>query len=569
MKRSFKSKSLALLLVLAMIVATAFTGCGTKSTDSNGTGKTDDSGSKTDTDTSSDGDTGSETAAGNILDVSVGPEPETIDPALNTAVDGATYINHTFEGLMKLDEKSEVVYGVAESHEESADGLVYTFKIRDNAKWSDGTDLTADAFVYAWQRLVDPATGADYNYMIDMVLNANEIMAEQKDKSELGIKAIDAKTLEITLAVATPYFLEICAFPSTFPVREDIIAANPDTWTQDPSTYIGNGPYIIDSWEHQSMIVMKKNPNYYGISELVPEKINFHLIEDRNTILASFENGEILFGDDLPNEEIKRMTDNGLYIEGQLGTYFLCLNVEEEALKDVKVRKALALAIDRKYLVESVAQGGQQPADTFVATGLSDVDTTAEFHDVAKKWWSTDDYAANVAEAKQLMADAGYPDGAGFPSLELILNPGHEAIAEAVIYMWQQELGINVSISSQDWAVFIETRDSGEYQIARHGWLADYNDPISFLDMWVTGGGNNDAQYSNPAYDELISKVKKSSDRAERISLMHQAEDILGQDVPIIPLYYYTDLYLKSDKLQGFYSSPLGYKYFMYSSVAE
>jgi oligopeptide transport system substrate-binding protein len=407
--------------------------------------------------------------------------------------------------------------------------------------------------------------------MIDMVNNANEIMAGEMDKSELGIKAIDAKTLEITLTVATPYFLEICAFPTTYPLREDLVSANPDTWTQDPATFIGNGPYVVESWEHQSMIVMKQNPNYYAKDELVPDTINFHLIEDRNTILASFENGEILFGDDLPNEEIPRMTGNGLEIEGQLGTYFLCLNVGDEALKDAKVRKALSLAIDRNYLVESVAQGGQQPADTFVATGLSDVDTTQQFHDVANKWWSVDpaDYEANVAEAKQLLTEAGYPDGAGFPSIELMINPGHEAIAEAVIYMWQDVLGITATISSQDWAVFIDTRKNFEYQVARHGWLADYNDPISFLDMWVTGGGNNDAQYSNPAYDELIAQVKTSSDRTERINLMHQAEDLLAQDVPIIPLYFYTDLFLKSDKLQGFYTSPLGYKYFMYASKAE
>jgi oligopeptide transport system substrate-binding protein len=265
------------------------------------------------------------------------------------------------------------------------------------------------------------------------------------------------------------------------------------------------------------------------------------------------------------------MTNNGLYIEGQLGTYFLCLNVKDETLKDVRVRKALSLAIDRNYLVKSVAKGGQQPADTFVATGLSDVDNTKEFHDVANKWYSVDaaDYQANVAEAKQLLADAGYPDGKGLPSIELMINPGHESIAEAVIYMWQQELGVNATISSQDWAVFIETRKNGEYQIARHGWLADYNDPISFLDMWVTGGGNNDAQYSNKKYDDLIAKVKASSDRTERINLMHQAEAILAEDMPIIPLYFYTDLYLKSDKLQGFYTSPLGFKYFMYTSVAE
>ncbi len=558
--KSHMKKSLVMFLALTMLLATVVSGCGKKEPVTDGTN------------TEAENNTNTENQNDEFaIDVSVGPEPETLDPTKNTAVDGGTYVNHTFEGLMKLDSEGNIVEAAAESYEVSEDGLVYTFKIRGDAKWSDGTDLTADSFVYSWQRLVDPTTASDYNYMIDMVKNANEIMAGTLDKSELGVKAIDAKTFEVTLAVATPYFLEIAAFPTTYPLREDIVSANPDTWFQDPSTYIGNGPYVVDSWEHQSMIVMKKNANYYGVNELGPDTINFHLMEDKNTILASFENGEILLGDDLPSEEIERMTNNGLFIEGQLGTYFLCLNVKDEVLKDAKVRKALSLAIDRNYLVESVAKGGQQPADTFVATGLSDVDAATEFHEVAEKWYSVDpaDYEANVAEAKQLLADAGFANGEGFPTIELMINPGHESIAEAVIYMWQQELGVNATISSQDWAVFIDTRNSGDYQVARHGWLADYNDPISFLDMWVTGGGNNDAQYSNKEYDDLIAKVKASSDRSERIDLMHKAEAILAKDMPIIPIYFYTDLYLKSDKLQGFYSSPLGFKYFMHTSVAE
>ena len=544
-----KKRMFGALLALIMVSTTVLTACGTKT--NNGTNNNNSNEV--------------------VLDVSVGPEPETLDPNKNTSVDGATYITHVFEGLMKLDKDGKIVSGAAKSYEVSEDGLVYTFKIRDDAKWSDGTDLTADSFVYSWRRLVDPLTASDYNYMIDMVKNANEIMDSKMDKSELGIKALDPKTLEVTLSVATPYFLEITAFPATYPLREDIVEANPDTWYQDANNYNGNGSYVLTEWKHQSMIVMKQNENYYDVANLGPDTINFHLMEDDNTILASFENGEILFGDSLPSEEIDRMTDNGLYIEGQLGTYFFALNTEDEALKDVNVRKALSLAIDRNYLVESVAKGGQQPADTFVPTGLSDVDIETEFHEVSNKWYSVakEDYETNVAQAKELLKEAGFENGAGFPTIELMINPGHESIAEAVIYMWQQELGINATISQQDWAVFVETRNSGEYQVARHGWLGDYNDPISFLDMWVTGGGNNDVNFSNEEYDKLIEKVKASSDREERITLMHQAEDILAEEMPIIPLYFYTDLYLKSDSLEGFYTSPLGFKFFMYTTIAK
>ncbi|ROR26396.1 oligopeptide transport system substrate-binding protein [Mobilisporobacter senegalensis] len=544
MKKTNVTKRLAVLMLLVMVITTALTACGGKK---------------------------EEGASGDKLElnVHVGPEPNTIDPALNTAVDGGTLINHAFEGLMKLNDKGEVVNGQAADVKISDDQLVYTFTLRDDAKWSDGEAVKASDFEYAWRRAVDPATASEYNYMLGPVLNAYEVMAGEKDPSELGVKAVDEKTFEVTLATPTTYFLEIAAFPTTYPVREDIVSANPDTWATEPETYIGNGPYVLDTWEHQAKMVFVKNENYYDVSKLGPDAINFVLMDDQNTILTAFKNNEIVFGDDLPSENIEAMTDNGLYIEGQLGTYFLCLNVEKEEFKDVKVRQALALALDRNYIVESVAKGGQQPADTFVATGLSDTDIEKEFHDTAEPWYDVNDYEGNVAKAKQLLAEAGYADGKGFPTIELMANPGHENIMEAVQNMWAENLGLNVTISSQDWNVFIDTRKEGNYQVARHGWLADYNDPISFLDMWVTGGGNNDAQWSNAEYDALIKTVQTSTDREVRYQAMHDAEKILGEEMPIIPIYYYTDLYLKSDKLEGFYTSPLGFKFFMYSSLAE
>ena len=568
MKKSLKSKSMALLLALTMIFATAFTGCSDKNDSKN-------DGDNTGNDVTQGADQGNNDDQNSdeekVIDVCLAGEPTTLDPTLNQTVDGASYSNHFFEGLMKIDPELKVVKGMAKDYTVSDDGLVYTFTLRDDAKWSDGQPVTAQDFVYSWQRLVDPTTAAAYNYIINMVVNANEIMAGEKDKSELGIKAIDEKTLEITLHTKTSYFMEIAAFPACMPLRKDIISANPDTWTQDPATFITNGAYLMSSWEHQSVIVAKKNPNYYDVAALGPDTINFHLIEESNTTLASFENGEILFGDDLPTEEFERMKDKGFYIGSQVGTYFLDLNMNEPALQDVKVRKALALAIDRNYLVENITKAGEQPADTYVATGLTDADSTKQFHDVSTKWWNNDDYDANVAEAKKLMSEAGYPNGEGFPTLEYITNntATHMAIAESVLNMWKEVLGINVTLSSQDWSVFVETRNSGDYQIARDGWLADYNDPLSFIDMYVTGGGNNKPQYSNTEYDNLVKQVQSSSDNNERMSLMHQAEDILARDIPVVPLYFYTDPYLLSDKLEGVYSTPTGFKYFLYANVVE
>lgn len=551
MKKTIFKKPVALLLLVVMVLSMALVACGSKD-------------KKTETGSN-------ETPAEDVyeLNVHVGPEPNTMDPTFNTAVDAATMIQHTFEGLTKLNDKNEFINGQASDVQISEDGLVYTFTIRDDAKWSDGQPVTAENFAFSWRRLVDPSTPSDYNYMIDMVLNANEIMAGEKDPSELGVKAIDEKTFEVTLAVPTAYFLEIAAFPTCGPLREDIVGANSDTWATEPDNFIGNGPYKLQNWEHQSKMTFVQNENYYDYANLGPDVINFILMDDKNTILSAFKNEEILFGDEIPSEEIEAMTGKGLYNVGQLGTYFLCLNVGKEEFKDVKVRQALSLAIDRQFIIDAVAKGGQMPADTYVPTGLSDIDTTQEFHDNAESWYDAADYEGNVVKAKQLLADAGYPNGEGLPSIELITNAGHEPIMEAVQNMWAENLGINVTISSQDWNVFIDTRKNFEYQAARHGWLADYNDPISFLDMWVTGGGNNDAQWSNAEYDALIKTVKASSDRETRYTAMHAAEKILGEEMPIIPLYFYTDLYLKSDKLEGFYTSPLGFKYFMYTSLAE
>lgn len=296
-------------------------------------------------------------------------------------------------------------------------------------------------------------------------------------------------------------------------------------------------------------------------------------MSDDNAILAAFENGDILLADSMPNDEIDAWKDREEFIiQPQLGTYYISFNTQREPLNDPRVRKALTLAIDREYICTQIGKAGQQPAGAFVPTGLSDADPTKEFREVGGDYYdpSAEAYEANLEEAKKLLAEAGYPNGEGFPTLEYLYNEGsgHQQIAEAIQSMWK-EIGVNIELASQEWNTFLNTRKNGEYDIARNGWLGDYNDPISFLDMWTTDSGNNDAQWSNKEYDELIAKIKSSSDREERMKLMHEAEDILFEEYVLAPVYYYVDIYLKSPKLEGFYASPLGYKYFMYSKVAE
>ncbi len=513
------------------------------------------------------------------LNVNIASEPESIDPALNTAVDGAVMINHMFEGLYKwIDDGNGVaklVLGQAESVDVNAEKTVYTFKIRENAKWSDGQAVTASDFVYSWQRLVDPATAADYCYMADILLNANEIMAGEKDKSELGVKAIDEHTLEVTLHTPCPYFEEIMAFPSLMPVRQDMIEKGGDQWTFDLSTYVGNGPYKMESWEHNSKIRLVKSENYYDYAKLGPNAINFALMDDANAIYAAFNSGQLNFIEEVPVAEIPTLVEQGkLNIDKYIGTYYVCFQTQKAPFDDVRVRKAFSLAIDRNYIVEQITRTGQIPASGFVPYGVNDALGIEgdDFRTVGGNYMdvSKEAYEANCEEARRLLAEAGYEGGAGFPVVEYLYNTSdnHKAIGEALQQMWQDELGVTVNLVNQEWNTFLQTRKEGNYSIARNGWIADYNDPMSFLDMWLTGGGNNDAHYSNAEYDALIMQAKSTSDAAERMRLMHQAEDILmGEDVVHAAIYFYTNKYM-AQGFTGMYYTPLGYYFFGYTKQA-
>ena len=514
------------------------------------------------------------------LAVCLASEPQTIDPALNSAVDGAIMINHMFEGLVKWVDDGEgnavTAPGQAESWEKvvNDDGTVtYTFTLRDGIKWSDGQPVTAGDFEYSWKRLANPETAADYCYMIDMVQGYAAVADGSADPDTLGVKAIDDKTLEITLSYDCPYFEEIMAFPATFPVRQDMVEGN-DEWTYDVSTYVGNGPYKMAEWSHNAYILAEKNENYYDYENLGPDTIRFTLLDDANAMLAAYNSGELDFIENFPTDEMANYLASGeITVADYLGTYYVCFNTEDEVFSDPLVREAFSLAIDRNYIVENVSQAGEVPATAYVPSGVNDAAGPSgdDFRTVGGEYYSVaaEDYEANCEKARELLAEAGYPNGEGFPTVEYTYNTDdkHKAIAEALQNMWQEVLGVTVTLSNQDWNVFLESRKQGDYQIARNGWIADYNDPCSFLDMWYTGGGNNDAQYSNPEYDALIDAAKATSNQEERMAAFHQAEDILiGQDSVLAPIYFYTQPYMLADDIQGMYYTPLGYFFFGYTS---
>ena len=560
-----------LALALASVMAVSVAACGSSSS-TNDTSAADSSTTTEAADTTASAD-------GYNLTVCLASEPMTIDPALNSAVDGAIMTNHMFEGLVKWVDngngEAELAPGQAESWEKTVndDGTVtYAIKMRDGIKWSDGKDVTAGDFEYSWKRLADPATAADYCYMIDMVQGYAEVADGSADKDTLGIKAVDDKNLEITLSYDCPYFEEIMAFPATFPVRQDIVEGN-EEWTYSPETYIGNGAYKMVEWSHNAYILTEKSETYYDYEKLGPDTIKYTLLDDNNAMLAAFNSGELNFIMNFPTDEMANYLASGqITVAPYIGTYYVCFNTEDEVFSNPLVRQAFSLVIDRNYIVENVSQSGEVPATGYVPSGVYDAEGANgdDFRTVGGEYYSVsaDDYQANCDKARELLAEAGYPNGEGFPAVEYMYNTDdrHKAIAEALQNMWQTELGVTVNLSNQDWNVFLKSRKDGDFQIARNGWIADYNDPCSFLDMWYTGGGNNDAQYSNPEYDALIDAAKATSDQTERMAAFHKAEDLLiGQDSVLAPIYFYTNPYMLSDNISGMYYTPLGYFFFGYT----
>lgn len=566
-------KLVSLALSSAMVLSLA--ACGGSSTETTAASEAAETTAATEAAESTEETTAADTASsdGFNLAVCLASEPQTIDPALNSAVDGAIMINHMFEGLVKWVDDGEgnavTAPGQAESWEKvvNDDGTVtYTFTLRDGIKWSDGQPVTAGDFEYSWKRLANPETAADYCYMIDMVQGYAAVADGSADPDTLGVKAIDDKTLEITLSYDCPYFEEIMAFPATFPVRQDMVEGN-DEWTYDVSTYVGNGPYKMAEWSHNAYILAEKNENYYDYENLGPDTIRFTLLDDANAMLAAYNSGELDFIENFPTDEMANYLASGeITVADYLGTYYVCFNTEDEVFSDPLVREAFSLAIDRNYIVENVSQAGEVPATAYVPSGVNDAAGPSgdDFRTVGGEYYSVaaEDYEANCEKARELLAEAGYPNGEGFPTVEYTYNTDdkHKAIAEALQNMWQEVLGVTVTLSNQDWNVFLESRKQGDYQIARNGWIADYNDPCSFLDMWYTDGGNNDAQYSNPEYDALIDQAKATSNQEERMAAFHAAEDILiEQDSVLAPIYFYTQPYMLADDIQGMYYTPLGY----------
>jgi oligopeptide transport system substrate-binding protein len=523
-----------------------------------------------------------------------GAEPQTIDPALSTGIPEANTILQVFEGLTRLNKSNVPVAAVAKSWTISADKKTYIFKLRDSF-WTNGTPVTAYDFEYAWKRALQPETAAEYAYQLYYIyggqayntsINVNgkyyaptldakgnpvttkvgdkdvpvPNMNKQIDPSKnVGVRALDAKTLKVYLGSPTAYFLSLCAFPTLMPVCKAVVSKNSKWTSDDLKSYITNGPFTAVSWSHSEKMEFVKSTTYWDKANVKPDKLTYFMIDDESTALTQYQSGAIDASDTVPLSELPALVKSGdCQIMPYLGTYYYSFNVTKKPFNDVRVRKALTLAINRSAIVLNITRAGEVPALAYVPYGIPDATSTTEFRKAGTETFYKDN---DIATAKALLAQAGYPNGKGFPTFSILYNTSsrHKSIAEAIQQMWKTNLGLNCTLKNEEWGVYLDDLTNLNYQTARRGWIGDYVDVNTFMDMWVTGGGNNDTGWSNKQYDADIAKAKVTTDPKLRMSYMHDAEKILMTQFPIAPIYYYTHPILLKAKVKGLVLSTLGF----------
>lgn len=602
MKKQHMKK--ALVSALAFVMVFGLAACGGKSSNK----------SKHDADT---------------ISVCIASEPETMDPARNSTVDGGTMTLHLFSGLAKWDSDKD---GKAVLKADLAEKLVdpvanedgtytYTYKIRKGAKWSDGKPVTAHDFVFAWNRAVSRELAADYSNMFQLIKGYDDIWpGEGKEPvagAKLDVTAVDDNTLQVVVKNKVSYWNELLAFPTYLPVREDVVSD--ESWATSPEKYVSNGAYKLKEWKHNSLIVLEKNENYIDKKDITMKTIKFYLSDDTNNMLTNFKNGDWQMIDSMPSNEmdsLKKEYKDEYHVADQLGTYYMGWNINKRILPEdstltgveaekaqAEIRKAIGLMIDRNYIVNEIGKADQIPASSFVAKALKDSDGKSfashagnskdyeGYYDASSKAVKSNYKKAVDILKKYYKYDEKTGKFTNVPTLTYLYNTddAHKAIGE-YIQSTLANAGIKLQLENQEWATFLTTRKAGDFTIARNGWVADYNDPTTFLEMWQTHSGNNDMQFGKgehqnlgmydldltkfgkdvnvkngtwaQTYDVLIDTIKTTPDDKARYQMMHMAEDMIMNTGCITPLYHYTDPYLLASDVEGFYKSPLGFSFF-------
>ena len=566
-----KKKLLSMLLAVSLVGTMLMAGCGNKAADEPQT--IDDIEAAPETPEGEEpGDTegagGGELADTQEMVFVLNNEPDGIDPNVTNNSFATPFLSNCFDGLVTYDEKGEVVPGNAESWESNDDLTVFTFHLREGLKWSDGTALTANDYVYSALRVLTPETTSQYVNMIsDYVVNGQEFYDGTASAEDVGIKALDDNTLEFTLKASCPYFIDLVSMWVYFPVQQATIEANGDKWTASAEAYVSNGPFKITEMNMGESMVLEKNENYWNAENVTLEKLTFRYVLDTSTALTAYESGEVDGVRTVPSSDLARLKaeNAGLVSTPNYGTVYYDINCSKEPYNNPLVRKALNLAIDREALINNVAQVDGQPAYSFLAPGyvVDGKDVTEGRSDFGLS--ST----ADVEGAKAALAEAGYPDGEGFPTLQLSFysDDNVKKIAEAIAEMWEKNLGITVEVSSAEWAVFYDAVQSGNYEVAAMGWSADYVNPMSFLPLLYTNDVTNNSFYSNPDYDAIVDQIKVEKDPAKFAELVLQADELVSAEYPVLGLYYKSNTYLIKDYIEGVYMVSSSNIYFQNAKV--
>lgn len=496
-----------------------------------------------------------------------GSEPKGLDPHLVTGVPENHIIQALIEGLIAYHPTNDLEPepGVAESWEHSGDYTVWTFHLRDDAVWTNGDPVVAGDFVYSWQRMLTPALGAEYAPMLYVLKNGQDFHEGKiTDFSQVGVKAIDDKTLQVTLEGATPHFLNMLKHYSFYPVNPRAVEEHGgmtdrgSKWSTFDN-YVGNGAFKLKKWVTNQVIAVERNPTYWDAKTVKLNGIEFYPVENAATEETMYRGGRLHITSTVQSDKIptfKQKMPDELHMDPYLGVYFYRINVTRKPFDDPRVRRALAVSFDKQLLVDKVLKGGQNPATGYVPAGIPGYQEATSVQ-----------YDPELG--RKLLAEAGYPGGKGFPDAEILINTSeaHRKLAEAMQAMWRENLSIEVGIYNQEWKVYLDSQTNLAYDLSRSGWIGDYVHPSTFTDMFTTGNGNNDTGWSNAEYDRLISAAQTAGSEEERMKLLHDAEEILLDELPIVPMYWYTRVYLMDPRVKGWTPKLLDNHPYKYVSI--
>ncbi|MBB6632720.1 ABC transporter substrate-binding protein [Cohnella thailandensis] len=553
-----KKKGLLLPLVVVMMLAAVLSACSNNNNGNNAA----PSGSASSSPSASASES-TDVKKGGEFRFTLASEPPSLDPALMTDAQSSIVAAGLYEGLYRLNSAGEPEPAIATGDEVSDDGLTYTFKLRDDATWSNGDKVTANDFVYAWKRALNPETASEYAYMLFYIKGGEEYNSGKGSADDVAVKAVNDTTLEVTLKSATPYFPSLVSHYTYLPVHQATVDANP-AWAADASTIVSNGPFLLKEWAHEDKLVLEPNPTYFDKDKVNFSKVTISLVEDENTVYNLFETGDIDWigaqAGSVPTDRTAQViADGSAEVQAIASTYYYVFNTQKAPFNNVKIRKAFSMAIDRQSIIDNVTQANQTPAYALVPPSIAGTDGKL----FREMYPDTGFFSENVEEAKKLLEEGLKEEGlTALPKITLLYNTseGHKAIAEAAADMWKQNLGVEVAVTNQEWGTFLETRDAGQFDIARAGWGADFNHAINFTyDLIHPKSLNNDGKYSNEQVGKWLDESLAATDEKARLDLIAKAEKQAMDDMAVLPFYYYTTVTMVKDDIQGVTSDYAGH----------